>query len=218
MKRILSSGLMALTLAISSTDFLHAQIKVEKEGFDFVTRAGELEIFLDGKSLATYVWSDPKTTRPYFKQIKTLDGETQVTRNHPPQEGDFDDHGTYHPGIWWGFGDVGGNDYWRMKAKIVGGQFIEEPVATADQASFAVRNKLLRNGDDETFCEQVCRYQFHKRDNGILLISESVFLREESDFWLGDQEEMGLAFRVATPLTAKKQGSVRDSEGRTDLK
>lgn len=218
MKRILLSGLIALVLSLLATHSLFAQGKVKQQGFDVVTRAGETEIFYEGKSLATYVWNDPKTTRPYFKQIRALDGETQVTRNHPPQEGDFDDHGTYHPGIWWGFGDVGGNDYWRMKAKIIGGQFIEEPTVSDDQASFVVRNKLLTNGGDEVFCEQVCRYQFFKRDNGILLISESTFLREDGDFWLGDQEEMGLAFRVATPLTAKKLGTIRDSEGRTDLK
>ena len=194
------------------------RIEVEELGFDFVKRAGEIEIFLDGKTFATYVWSDPKTTRPYFKQIKALGGEVQVTRNHPPQEGDFDDHETYHPGIWWGFGDVGGNDYWRMKAKIIGGQFTEEPIATANAASFAVRNKLLTNKGDETFSEQTCRYQFLRRDLGVLMICQSEFRRKQSDFWLGDQEEMGLAFRVATPLTAKKGGVMQDSAGRTDRK
>ena len=193
-------------------------IKVADDSFDFVARPGELEIFLDGKSFATYVWSDPHTTRPYFKQIKAHGGDVQVTRNHPPQDGDFDDHETYHPGIWWGFGDVGGNDYWRMKAKIIGGQFVEEPTAAKDSASFAVRNRLLTNAGDETFCEQICRYEIVRRPNGILMICESTFLRKQSDFWLGDQEEMGLAFRVATPLTTEKDGQIRDSDDRTDLR
>ena len=47
-------------------------IKVADESFDFVMRPGELEIFIDGKSFAIYVWSDPRTTRPYFKQVKAL--------------------------------------------------------------------------------------------------------------------------------------------------
>jgi len=51
----------------------------------------------------------------------------QLTRNLPPAPGDFQDHEHFHPGIWWGFGDVGGNDYWRLKARIVGGEFVEEP-------------------------------------------------------------------------------------------
>ena len=214
---ILLSYTVTCELATAQSEDSDAKVKVNDDGFDFVLGADELEIFLDGRCFATYVWNDPKTTRPYFKQIKAAGGEVQLTRNHPPQEGDFPDHETYHPGIWWGFGAVGGNDYWRMKAKIVGGQFVEEPTAAKHQATFAVRNKLLTNEGDKTFCEQVCRYEILRRPAGILMICESTFLRHESDFWLGDQEEMGLAFRVATPLTAKRDGTIRDSEGRADL-
>jgi putative membrane-bound dehydrogenase-like protein len=177
----------------------------------------QLDITIDGKSFATYVWKDEKTSRPYFKQVKALGGEIQITRNHPPQPGDLSDHETYHPGIWWGFGDVGGNDYWRMKAKVIGGEFIEDPKGGDDSGSFAVRNKLLPNDGGETFCEQVCRYTIRKRPSGILLVCESTFERKESDFWLGDQEEMGLGIRMATPIAteSEKGGEIRDSEGRT---
>lgn len=207
-------SIVVTAMVLSSTN-VFSQEKVASIGFDVVKRETELEIFIDGNSFATYVWSDPKTTRPYFKQVSV--GDVQLTRNHPPQKGDFDDHETYHPGIWWGFGDVGGNDYWRMKAQIKGGEFVEEPATTKEGASFAVRNKLLTK-DGETFCNQVCRYQILRRPSGVLLICESEFQRDESDFWLGDQEEMGLAFRVATPLTVKRDGAYRDSNGHTERK
>lgn len=194
------------------------QKDLNKVGFDYLKKDGELEIFLDGRSIASYSWNDPDTTRPYFKQLKAIDGTTQLTRNFPPQAGDFDDHGTYHPGVWWGFGDVGGNDYWRMKAQILGGQFVSAPRASMDKLSFAVKNKLRENNGGDTFCEQTCRFEFHRAKSGILLICESVFVRDAGDFWLGDQEEMGLAFRVATPLTVKKGGRIQDSAGRTELK
>lgn len=176
-------------------------------------------ISIDGKPFARYVWEDPKTTRPYFKQVHAPGG-IQVTRNHPPQPDDFTDHETYHPGVWWGFGDVGGNDYWRMKAKIVGGDFVEEPQGGRDQGSFAVRNQMRTNDGTETFCEQVSRFTLHKRANGVLMICESTFSRDEGDFWLGDQEEMGMAVRVATPLAVESDrgGRIIDSEGRTNLK
>ena len=192
-------------------------LKVADDSIDFVTRPGELEIFIDGTSFITYVWSDPRTTRPYFKQVTAPGDQVQLTRSHPPQEGDFGDHETFHPGIWWGFGDVGGHDYWRMKARIIGGKFVEEPTATKDSASFAVRNSLLTTSGDEEFCEQICRYRIMRRAFGILMICESTFRRTQDDFWLGDQEEMGLAFRVATPLTTEKGGQIRDSDGRTSL-
>ena len=110
-----------------------------------------------------------------------------------------------------------GNDYWRMKAKITGGQFVEEPTEGKDRASFAVRNKLLTNEGDAVFCEQICKYSIVRRPNGILMICESTFVRKDGSFWLGDQEEMGLAFRVATPLTQQRgNGEIRDSVGRTE--
>ena len=191
-----------------------------KTGIGFHQRAGEMDISIDGKLFATYVWSDPRTTRPYFKQIHALGGNIQVTRNHPPLPTDFYDHETYHPGIWWGFGDVGGNDYWRMKAKIIGGSFVDEPTVHQNIGHFAVRNQLLTNGSDVPFGEQICRYSFRKTAHGILMICESTFRNQERDFWLGDQEEMGLAFRVAKSLCVKTPngGMIRDSENRTALK
>ena len=206
----------AITIAVCSLFLIataHSQVAFKKGD-------GQMSISVDGKPFAIYVWNDPKTTRPYFKQLNAPEAGIQVTRNHPPQEGDFPDHDTYHPGVWWGFGDVGGNDYWRMKAKSIGGTFVVEPQGGKDSGTFAVRNRLLTNEGTETFCEQVCRYTLHKRPNGVLMICESTFRREESDFWLGDQEEMGIAVRVATPIAVAsgKGGRILDSEGRTELK
>jgi hypothetical protein len=189
----------------------------EDTGFSMQRHDGELEILVDGHHFGTYVWADRVTSRPYFKQVFALGGKTQITRPHPPGPDDFDDHETFHPGIWWGFGDVGGNDYWRLKNKTVGGNFLGEPKAEKDYAEFAVRNQLL-DKQGKLFCRQTCRYQFYKQRHGILIVCESTFLREQSDFWLGDQEEMGLAVRVAKSITQKLGGEIRDSEGRTERK
>ena len=184
----------------------------------FKMAEGQMDISIDGKPLATYVWNDPKTTRPYFKQVQAL-GQVQVTRNHPPQPGDLSDHETYHPGIWWGFGDAGGNDYWRMKARVVGGRFLEEPQGGKDRGSFTVQNRMLTNAGDETFCEQINRYTILRRPQGILLLCQTTLQRDQGDFWLGDQEEMGMAVRVATPIAvqSEKGGRVLDSAGRSNL-
>lgn len=186
----------------------------------FEKQDGSLKISVDGKPFAVYVWNDPTTTRPYFKQVMAAGGEVQITRNHPPAPEDIQDHATYHPGIWWGFGDVGGNDYWRLKAKIVGGNFVEEPVGGKDSGSFTVRDKLLVNGGDEVFCEQICRYTILRRQAGILLVCECTLRREQGEFWLGDQEEMGLAIRVASSLAmvSSSGGRILNSERSTDLK
>ena len=229
-RRLGPLGVVLITVLLTQAEeIIDAQgtvLRKEEKGSDnhdtisFRKRTGEMDIVIDGKPFATYVWSDPQTTRPYFKHVHAAGGDVQITRNHPPGPGDFSDHETYHPGIWWGFGDIGGNDYWRMKARIIGGSFIEEPASSKDRGSFAVRNRLLTNDGKETFCEQVCRYTILRRPHGILMICESTLMRDEGDFWLGDQEEMGLAIRVATPIATKseKGGVIRDSQGRTELK
>lgn len=188
--------------------------------FAFHQRDGEMDVTLDDQILATYVWKDTEITRPYFKNVRTPDG-IQVTRNHPPQPADFQDHKTYHPGIWWGFGDIDGNDYWRMKARITGGNFIDSPTAGKEQASFGVKNLFLKNKSlDEVFLEQVCHYTFFRHPQGVLLIAESVFLREEGGYWLGDQEEMGLAFRVNSQLTTARNpdSKLLNAKGVSNLK
>ena len=177
--------------------------------FAFDRGEGEMVITLDDRPLAIYVWADPVTTRPYFKQVHAPDG-LQVTRNHPPLAGDIRDHETYHPGIWWGFGDIGGNDYWRLKARVQGGAFIAGPTGGRDRAHFAVRNQLLEgDSDDEVFAEQICHYTFFRRPGGVLLVAESRLRRDEGPFWMGDQEEMGLAVRVASGLAASRNPESR---------
>lgn len=187
--------------------------------FAFHQQEGEMDITLDDDIIATYVWQDPDTTRPYFKHIRTPDG-IQVSRNHPPQATDYQDHDTYHPGIWWGFGDVGGNDYWRMKARVIGGQFIAGPTGGRQRATFAVKNRLLKNGSDDLFVEQICHYTLLRQANGILLIAECTFIGNEAAFWLGDQEEMGLAFRVQSDLAIDRnsQSKILNANSSTDLK
>ena len=187
--------------------------------FVFHQKEGSMEITLDDKAVATYVWKDANTTRPYFKHIRTPDG-IQISRNHPPQAEDYQDHETYHPGIWWGFGDVGENDYWRMKARIIGGEFVAGPTGGRERATFAVKNKLLKNGSDEVFVEQISHYTFARKESGILLIAESTFLPRDTGYWLGDQEEMGLAFRVQSDLAIDRnqESHILNANGSKDLK
>ena len=51
------------------------------------------------------------------------------------------------------------------------------------------------------------------------MVCESTLRREQGEFWLGDQEEMGLAIRVASPLAlvSGKGGRILNRERSTDL-
>ncbi|MFT5523982.1 MAG: putative membrane-bound dehydrogenase-like protein [Pirellulaceae bacterium] len=175
---------------------------------------GSVQIFDGEVAIATYYYADAKTSRPFFAHVRTPNGE-QVTRNHPPQKGDPSDHADYHPGIFLAFGDISGNDYWRLQAKCVHDGFVEEPKTGLGKAGFTVRNRYQSAAGKSTVCIETCRYEFHARPNGVLLTTTSKFTSNE-DFYFGDQEEMGLGVRVASPIREDGgNGQITNSMGLT---
>jgi hypothetical protein len=184
---------------------------------------GRLAIVIDGLPVAMYCYADETITRPYFAHVRAPNG-IQVTRNHPPLERqDLMDHPTFHPGIWMSFGDISGSDYWRLAARVRHAGFVEPAQSGEGSASFAVRNQYIDGKDpSKLVCEEVARYTIAVRPAGFLLIWDSTF-SSEREFAFGDQEEMGVGFRVATPLRVGKSGkdevpaghgAIIDSNGR----
>ena len=176
----------------------------------FDQKDGRLLIRIDGRPFATYVWADGKVRRPYFAHLHAPNG-TQVTRTHPPVAGkDAADHADMHPGLWLAFGDLGGADFWRNKGAVEHAGFVEEPATTKDGGTFAVRNRY--KAGDKTVCDEVCRITITVRKDAYLIDWSSEFTGP-GDFAFGDQEEMGLAVRVATPLAVKNGGQILNSDG-----
>jgi hypothetical protein len=183
----------------------------------FHEEPGSLLITIGDNPFATYVYADETITRPYFAHVHAPCG-LQVTRTHPPQPGDSDDHADMHPGLWLAFGDLSGHDYWRLKAKVKGGEFVKEPTGGPGKGTFIVRNRYLATDSDAVVCIEICEYTVRVRPEGYLLISDSTFSSDTADFYFGDQEEMGLGVRMATPIAVKsgKGGRILDSEGRAN--
>lgn len=171
-----------------------------------------VEIRLDGKTVATYVSRDAKIPRPYFAHVKTPSG-LAVTRNYPPVKGvDPEDHATLHPGIWMAFADLGGRDFWRNKCRVV-----EESRAQKEDApTMEMVSKYL---DGETVvARDKTQFTFIPRAGGYLLVWDTTITPEIDGLWMGEQEEMGLGIRVATPLSVKagKGGHITSSTGGTN--
>jgi arylsulfatase A len=178
----------------------------------FLAEQDELTVTLDGKSIATYVYADENILRPYFAHVKTPSG-IQTTRNHPPIAGeDRTDHDTMHPGVWMAFGDLDGEDFWRNKGRVVHEGFVEEPKGGPGMGRFAVRNRY-EGADGRVVCYEIRRVTLVVRPEGYMLNWDSTF-SSDREFYFGDQEEMGLGFRVATPLAVDNGGAMLDSKGR----
>lgn len=172
----------------------------------------QVVIHVDQQPVAVYVFQDSSIPRPYFAHVKAPGG-IQVTRRHPPvKDQDLTDHATMHPGIWLAFGDLQGTDFWRNKGRVTHVQFLQKPEVIDGTATFAERKHYL-TAEGDIICEELFRCAFEVRPEGYLLTWDSTFTSSKP-FSFGDQEEMGLGMRVATPLSEVNGGRLMDSTGR----
>lgn len=207
------AGLSALALVLWPAPASPAPAEGPDE-VAFEAGPGSLAIRVGGRPVATYVYRDPKITRPYFAHLRAPNG-LAVTRNHPPVEGvDATDHAEMHPGLWLAFGDLGGADSWRNKARVEHQAFLVEPEGGPGAGRFTVVNRY-RSADGAVIAREVCRYDVRARPAGVLLVARSEFRAEVDGLAFGDQEEMGFGLRMATPLTVQNGGRMRTSGGRS---
>ena len=177
--------------------------------FEFLEEGGELRLHLDGEEIATYLLEHDELTRRAFVNVRTPSG-IQVTRNFPPRKPEDIDpgyrreagiiHPVLHAGLWMSFGWIDGNDYWRLTSKVKHEGFFGEPVGGRGEASFETRDRYLSADGNETVCIQETHYHFRHVNEGILLEWDAKFYNDDRDFVFGDQEESGLAIRIASPL------------------
>ncbi|QDU19759.1 SUMF1/EgtB/PvdO family nonheme iron enzyme [Urbifossiella limnaea] len=164
------------------------------------------------KPLGEYVWADQRILRPYFANLHGPGG-TKVTRNHPPVPGtDAADHDTMHPGLWLGFGDISGVDFWRNRGRVRQVKFLAPPTTADERITFATESDLL-NPDGKRMGGMVNRYTIARRPAGWRLVWDATFTATEQDLVFGDQEEMGFGARVASECTEKTGGAVVNSHG-----
>ncbi len=184
---------------------------------------GKLRIMVDGEHFADYVFQDPAIPRPYFSTVHAPSG-VQVTRNHPPDPAkDVADHPLFHPGIWLSFGILSDSDYWRNAARVEHVDFPQPPASTKAGGGFTARFRYLDQKDPaKVVCDELFQCRVLPRSAGTLIIWDSTF-SSDREFTFGDQEEMGLGIRLATPLRSEPlargdvppgTGTILDTEGR----
>jgi putative membrane-bound dehydrogenase-like protein len=170
-----------------------------------------------GDRIGEFVFADPKIRRPFFANLRAPGG-IPVTRTWPPVEGvDATDHADLHPGVWLAFGDISGQDFWRNKATMKHESFAVAPEWKNDHLAFATVSSLLA-ADGTRMATMRCDYTLAPKGHELHLAWASAITPEMEGFHFGDQEEMGLGVRMATPLTEKNGGLITSSTGITTAK
>lgn len=173
-----------------------------------------LVISQSGAMIGEFVFGDAKIRRPFFANLRAPGG-TPVTRAWPPVEGvDATDHADMHPGVWLAFGDVRGQDFWRNKAAMRHEGFAAPPEWKGDHLGFATVSSLLAS-DGTRMARLHCDFSLAPKGHELHLGWGATITPEIDGFYFGDQEEMGLGVRLATPLIEKNGGVITSSTGRT---
>jgi putative heme-binding domain-containing protein len=193
-------------------------IKAKDGEFTFRRVDNELQLYLGQTRFATYLLDHDRLTRRGFIHVKTPSGH-QVTRNFPDGDPGNSDHAVIHPGMWMSFGWLDGNDYWRLQSKVRFDRFLEEPKGGAGVGSFATRDQYLSKDGKQVVCTQDTTYRFRHVDSGILVDWDATFYNDERSFLFGDQEESGLAIRMATPIRVENgNGRIVNNRGEVNGK
>jgi hypothetical protein len=214
MNRVFLVVIVSLAVCLLSAPESFAQQVASDESSPFRIAAGDdrLVIFHLEQQIAEYVFRDSTILRPYFAGLRTING-LQVSRNHPPVAGtDEVDHDTMHPGLWMGFGDFGGSDFWRNKGRISHLKFLKSPTADGNQLAFDTESEVV-SPDGKRLCLMTSRFTVLKLGSDWLLSWEAEFHTNSEEIAFGDQEEMGFGARVATEITEKRGGQITSSTG-----
>ncbi|QDT57472.1 hypothetical protein Pan44_55410 [Caulifigura coniformis] len=199
---------------ITAADFKDPTAKPEatEKGLGFAQHADRLTITAAGRPLAEFVFDDPLIRRPYVANVR-LKSQRQVTRRHPPVEGkDATDHADMHPGIWLAFGDISGHDFWRNQGRIEHLRFVQPPAIDNGIVRFTTESRFVGK-EGEALGRMLNRLTARESTSGWRLTWETTLSADSGELVLGDQEEMGFGARVATEMTQKNGGVIRNSEG-----
>ncbi|MFP6762355.1 MAG: DUF6807 family protein [Planctomycetaceae bacterium] len=119
-----------------------------------------------------------------------------------------------HPGTWISFGHLDGEDYWRLTSRTEHVKFVQEPYLKPGQAGFTVCNLHLRRDGKRVVCEETTKYTLMARPQGVLMLVEARFESGQQDFYFGEQEESGLAFRMESRLKVQNgHGTIKNNRG-----
>jgi putative membrane-bound dehydrogenase-like protein len=188
---------------------------VKPTGLQMKSNGERVEIFMGEVSVATYYARHELTHRPFFAHLRTPSG-IPVTRNFPPQAGiDSTDHAYMHPGLSLGFADLNGVNFWHNReGRIV----LEELNANQESApkdegvSFQAIYRY-EDADGKTIATESGWYNVKANAEGFLLTLDIELAPAGAPLRFGVKEEMGLALRVATPITVKNGGQILSAAG-----
>jgi len=212
-----SAIVLLLGATIGTSDCSSVATRANPSVFGLERYDDRVEVLLSGRPLTTFHFHS-KWDKPFLHPIRTASGAV-ISRGWPvePRDGDEKDH-AWHRGIWYGHGDINGEDFWREKPDKTTGRLILEGeprtssgskgVLAVDVAMIGAKgNRLGTIGE---------RYEF-RREGGHILIDSTISISADKGTALrfGDTDDGGFGFRLATEFRQDRGAELMNSDSLT---
>jgi hypothetical protein len=174
--------------------------------------SGIVDIEAGGKPVIAFHYS--KWDKPFLYPIRTVSGKV-ISRGYPVEKraGETEDH-PWHRGIWYGHGDVNGEDFWREREKtsrlVVKAMPLvrrdgNRSVLTAEMSMITPAKKSIGTIRQE--------HSIEDRGRRRLIDSVITVIAVGGSLVFGDTDDGGFGFRLADEFREDRGAKLRNSEG-----
>jgi len=175
--------------------------------------SGVVEIEAGGKRVTAFHYA--KWDKPFLYPIRTVSGKV-ISRGYPIEKrsGETDDH-PWHRGIWYGHGDVNGEDFWREREKTSRLVVKGTPRVRRDGKRTTVSAEMSMTTPGQKSIGTI-RQEFALEDRGRLrLIDAVITVMADGGVPLvfGDTDDGGFGFRLADEFREDRGAKLCNSEG-----
>lgn len=190
------------------------RVPAQSHEFTFRKVDERIEVLLNGKAVTAFHYA-AKWDKPFLHPVRTLSG-TIISRGYPvqPLPGEERDH-DWHRGIWYGHGDVNGEDFWREKPDKSTSRLV--PAAEPETSGSALEVRLnMMSAKGKRIGAIAERYSF-RQDKMNILIDTTVTIEADADESLrfGDTDDGGFAFRLSDDFRQDRGAELLNSDGLT---
>jgi hypothetical protein len=223
MKKVISPtrslALAAVLLVVAACSPLRAEVEVKQSGNDVISVAIDGQPFTD-----FYIGS--KYPKPFLAPLRTASGLI-VTRKYPMEnvDGETRDH-QHHRGLWIGYGEINGVNFWENEFKYVSGQpknydpgkigkvvlrKVNEAKSSSKSGKVDATFEWL-GANDSDFMEEHRVMTFSGTTDTRVIDVDATFTAKQAVHF-ADTKEGFFAIRLADSMTGKNGGLMTNSEG-----
>jgi hypothetical protein len=174
-----------------------------------------VNVLVDRRPLTTFHFHS-RWDKPFLYPIRTASGAL-LQRGWPVEirDGDEQDH-AWHRGIWWGHGDINGEDFWREKPdKSTARLLLEGEPKTTNGAKGRLEVSLAMIGAKRGRMGTIDESYEFQREGALILIHSTVSVAADkgSALRFGDTDDGGFGFRLATEFREDRGAELMNSDG-----